>query len=255
MEYDLHTQNHNSGENSSSLLNSCLSRCQTLNYETAPVCSGPRHLLWSWHSWFCQGQPQSKILLLGSVQRLLRLQVTHGRYFGILILEVQRGKEHLGPLERGRGSHWSCWWCLKWYQQLTEKNGHFHIRQITCEVKVRKKYKPTHSIPSFLIVCFLHFLLLSFFSVSYPLLTLCLPFKGIAIYFWLWCHHCFTVSSFEKEYIWIALRAHSLERERDINRNSFSLLLYEDRRWIISVWQVEVFFKAVVYIFEDLTGN
>lgn len=30
MKYDLHTQNHNSDENSSSLLNSCLSRCQAL---------------------------------------------------------------------------------------------------------------------------------------------------------------------------------------------------------------------------------
>jgi len=29
-EYDLHTQNHKSDENLSSLLNSCLSRCQAL---------------------------------------------------------------------------------------------------------------------------------------------------------------------------------------------------------------------------------
>lgn len=91
MEYDLHTQNHESDENSSLVFNSCLRECS--NYETAPVCSVPRHLLWPWHSWFCRGQTRSEIPFLSSLQRLLELQVTWAMHFGALILEIWRQRK------------------------------------------------------------------------------------------------------------------------------------------------------------------
>lgn len=174
-------------------------------------------------------------------------------------LKVKRGKEHLSTLERARGSHSSCWWYSKWYQQLTEKNGHFHIRQITCEViyevKVRKKYKPIHSILSFLIVYFLNFLLLRLFSVSYPQHMLYLPFKDIAICFWLQCHRCFTVSSFEKsipELLW----EHTAQSRRGILIETASLcfcMKTEDEVFQCGRWRW--LSKQLFTFFEDLTGN
>lgn len=85
MEYDLHTQNHKSDENSSSLLNSCLSRCQALitrrrlqSAHDPDICCDPGTAGFLKHS----HSP-----FLGSLQRL---RVTCGMYFGVLILKVRR---------------------------------------------------------------------------------------------------------------------------------------------------------------------